>query len=277
MATRKLLPSERAPVLQLPENLKKIFSVEFPGHVQNIDKVKQVLGGDNAIMNAYLGGAPLDVRYRLKDPFAIPVHGTTIPTSNLLLKVTRRYKVKRQPGTVRSQEIRAPRDDDELYDENEQPETQYEMAGVISKTTRFSGLADFQTLVDPKDEIYKVKSDLLNMDYESLIALKIDHRNPVEDIATLQVLPPPSLSKTNLANPYRYRAREGTIGEVQEERTGHGRGRGLGRGHRPGRRGPNARGNGRGKNYRKPTNMAAILKADTVATFTAAANAAMQE
>jgi len=50
------------------------------------------------------------------------------------------------------------------YDEKEQPEIKYDMVGAISKTTRFYGLADFQVLVDPKDEVYKIKSDLLNMD-----------------------------------------------------------------------------------------------------------------
>jgi len=50
---------------------------------------------------------------------------------------------------------------------------------------------------------------------ESLIALKIDHRNPVEDVSTIQILPPPHLSKTNLPNPYRYRAREGTEAELE--------------------------------------------------------------
>lgn len=50
---------------------------------------------------------------------------------------------------------------------------------------------------------------------ESLIALKVDHRNPVEEISTIQIIPPPHLSKTNLPNPYRYRAREGTEAELE--------------------------------------------------------------
>jgi hypothetical protein len=52
MARRRINPSEVAPVLQLPEDIKKIFAVEFPGHIQNLDKVKQCLGGDIAILNA---------------------------------------------------------------------------------------------------------------------------------------------------------------------------------------------------------------------------------
>lgn len=109
------------------------------------------------------------MRYRLNDPFSIPIHGSTLPTSNLLLKVTRRYKVKRRPDTERStRTIRAPREDDVPYDENEQPEIKFEMAGAISKTTRFYGLADYQVLVDPKDEVYKIKSDLLNVNCKSI-------------------------------------------------------------------------------------------------------------
>ncbi|GJJ73905.1 general transcription factor 3C polypeptide 5 (transcription factor C subunit 1) [Entomortierella parvispora] len=277
MARRSVAPEDRAPVLELPEDIKKIFSVEFPGHIQNSEKAKQCLGGDNAILNAYLGGSPLDMRYRLNDPFAIPLHGTTLPTSNLLVKVTRRYRVKRRPDSEGSiQTIRAPTEDDVPYDENEQPEISYEMVGAISKTTRFYGLADYQVLVDPKDEVYKIKSDLLNMNYESLIALKVDHRNPVEDVSTIQILPPPHLSKTNLPNPYRYRAREGTEAELEEERVGRGKGRGRGRVNRAGRRRGHGGGNGRGRGVCRTTNVASMLQA-TTAAFTATASAALDD
>ena len=39
-----------AKVEQVPE--AKIFSVEFPGHVVNLEKAKQAIGGDQAIVNA---------------------------------------------------------------------------------------------------------------------------------------------------------------------------------------------------------------------------------
>ncbi|CAO3563671.1 unnamed protein product [Mortierella alpina] len=206
MATQD--PIELAPVEQVPD--VKIFSIEFPGHIENPEKVKEALGGEQAIINAYLGGAPLDLRYRIKDPFAIPIQGETVSTGNFLLKATRRYRVKRRPDTQRSlPPYRVPSEDDIPYKEDEEPELKFEMVGRIPKTTRFAGLADYQHIVDPRDELSKIKSDIMNMEYESLIALKVDNRTPMEDVASLQLIPPPSISKSSIPHAFRYKAREG--------------------------------------------------------------------
>ncbi|KAI7816009.1 RNA polymerase III transcription factor IIIC subunit-domain-containing protein [Gamsiella multidivaricata] len=186
----------------------KIFSVEFPGHVQNLDKVKEALGGDQAIANAYHGGAPLDLRYRIKDPFSIPIQGETISTPNLLMKATKRYRVKRPLGTQRSlPPYRAPTEADEPYDEDEEPEYRFEMVGAIPKTVRFGGLADYQHIVDPRDELVQIKSDLQNMEYEQLISIKVDNTHPTEDLSTLQLLPPPAVAKAPVPMPFKYKAR----------------------------------------------------------------------
>ncbi|KAF9956690.1 tau 95 subunit of transcription factor TFIIIC [Mortierella alpina] len=199
-------PFELAPVEQVPD--LKIFSIEFPGHIQNPEKVKEALGGEQAIINA--SGAPLDLRYRIKDPFSIPIQGETVSTGNFLLKATRRYRVKRRPDTKRSlPPYRAPTEDDVPYKDDEEPEIRFEMVGKIPKTTRFAGLADYQHIVDPKDELSKIKSDIMNIEYESLIALKLDNRTPVEDLTTLQLIPPPSISKSTIPHAFRYKAREG--------------------------------------------------------------------
>lgn len=107
----------------------------------------------------------MDLRYRYLDPFSTPIQGQTVPTNNILLKATRRYKVKRKSGTAAKKSLppyRAPTEDDEPL-EDEEPQMQYEYLGAIAKTVRFSGLADYQHIVDPNDEIYKVKSDLVHM------------------------------------------------------------------------------------------------------------------
>ncbi|KAG0223927.1 tau 95 subunit of transcription factor TFIIIC [Mortierella sp. GBA43] len=180
-------PPKPAELWRIPD--RKFFSVEFPGH-------------------AYLGGAPLDLHYRIRDPFSIPIQGETISTPNLVLRATRRYKVKRQPGSRRSlPPYRAPTDDDIPYDENETPQLSFEIVGAIPKTARFSGLADYQHIVDPREEVLKIKNDLVNMDYESLISVKIDNTTPAEDIATLQLLPPPIIGKSIVPMPFKYKAR----------------------------------------------------------------------
>ncbi|KAF9318807.1 tau 95 subunit of transcription factor TFIIIC [Podila horticola] len=198
---------EEAKVEPWPE--EKLFTIEFPGHIANIDKAKAALGGERAIANAYLGGAPLDLRYRYLDPFSTPIQGQTVQTNNILLKATRRYKVKRKSGTAAKKSLppyRAPTEDDEPL-EDEEPQMQYEYLGAIAKTVRFSGLADYQHIVDPNDEIYKVKSDLVHMNYENLISVKMDNRNPTEDYGSLQIVPPVYISKLNVALPYKFRQR----------------------------------------------------------------------
>ncbi|KAF9896888.1 tau 95 subunit of transcription factor TFIIIC, partial [Lobosporangium transversale] len=177
--------AEPATIEQVPE--RKIFSIEFPGHVQNLDKAIEALGGEKAITNAYHGGAPLDLRYRTKDPFSIPIHGQTISTGNFLLKATRRYKVKCQPGSKRTlPPYRAPTEADVPYNEDEEPEYSFEIVGSIPKTTRFAGLADFQHIVDPRDPIVQIKSDLQNVEYEHLISLQVDNKDATENVMTMQ-------------------------------------------------------------------------------------------
>ncbi|KAK3828879.1 MAG: RNA polymerase III transcription factor IIIC subunit-domain-containing protein [Benniella sp.] len=199
------IPPKPAVLRRVPD--RKFFSVEFPGHIENLERAKEMIGGDRAILNAYLGGAPLDLRYRIKDPFSIPIQGETVSTPNLLLKATRRYKVKRQPGSKRSlPPYRSPTEDDVPYNEDE-PQLTFEVVGTIPKTTRFSGLADYQQIVDPGEELVRIKNDLVNMDYESLISIKIDNTNPAEDLATLQLVPPPAIGKSIVPMPYKYKAR----------------------------------------------------------------------
>jgi hypothetical protein len=81
------------------------------------------------------------------------------------LKATRRYKVKRQPGSKRSlPPYRPPTEDDIPYNEDAEPQLTFEIVGTIPKTTRFSGLADYQQIVDPGEELVRIKNDLVNMD-----------------------------------------------------------------------------------------------------------------
>ncbi|KAI8361576.1 hypothetical protein B0O80DRAFT_494118 [Mortierella sp. GBAus27b] len=146
-----------------------------PQHIQT-PKARGTL--ENPRQKAYLGGAPLDLHYRIRDPFSIPIQGETISTPNLVLRATRRLL-----------------------------NSVFEIVGAIPKTARFSGLADYQHIVDPREEVLKIKNDLVNMDYESLISVKIDNTTPAEDIATLQLLPPPIIGKSIVPMPFKYKAR----------------------------------------------------------------------
>ncbi|KAF9429773.1 tau 95 subunit of transcription factor TFIIIC [Podila epigama] len=206
---------------------EKLFSIELPAHVQSIERVIDALGGERAISNAYLGGASLDLRFRYQDPFSTPIQGQTVDTNNILMKVTKRYRVKRKAGTSKRTlpPFRAPTEDDEPLDEEEQPQIHTEFIGAITKTVRFPGLADYQHIVDPNDEIYKLKSDLKNMNYENFVSVKIDNRSVDEDYNTLQIIPPVYISKLNVPLPYKFRHSRQSEPEPEPEASKKGKGK----------------------------------------------------
>jgi hypothetical protein len=44
------IPPKPAVLRRVPD--RKFFSVEFPGHIENLEKAKEMIGGDRAILNA---------------------------------------------------------------------------------------------------------------------------------------------------------------------------------------------------------------------------------
>ena len=77
---------------ELPK--QRAFAVEYPGHVQNVRRMVDTLGGEAAIAEARTNNAPLlELRFRPADPLSHPLFGDVHPTtSNLLLKITRTRK-----------------------------------------------------------------------------------------------------------------------------------------------------------------------------------------
>lgn len=104
----------------------------------------------------------MELRYRPKDPFCHPINGSIVPTSQVLVKVTRRRK-KNQP--------------------EDQGQLSTEIVGTIPQTCRFRGrscklmsiywlfsfqtrlgMADFQFVVPQSDPLRKLRSALLDGD-----------------------------------------------------------------------------------------------------------------
>ncbi|KAG2219138.1 hypothetical protein INT45_000510, partial [Circinella minor] len=132
---------------------RKFVLVEYPGRVKNVDRALKTLGGEKTVANVgdlFLSFIKIihlldndvktiELRQRPKDPFCHPIAGDVLPTSGLLLKVTKRKK-KNQP------------DEDATF--------KTEALGTISKTCRFRAMADFQYVV-PKDNKYRQLRDSL--------------------------------------------------------------------------------------------------------------------
>ncbi|ORZ17950.1 RNA polymerase III transcription factor IIIC subunit-domain-containing protein [Absidia repens] len=171
---------EQAPVY--PVGDRKFLCVEYPGIVKNIDRVLETLGGERAISQAYgsSDSEPLELRYRPKDPFCHAINGSMVPSSRVLVKVTRRRRKDQ------------PEDEGQLTTE---------VVGTIPQTCRFRGMADFQYLVPKSDSARKLRTALLTGDAKSIqqlrIPLDIDNHDK-----NLHAIPPPVFSQ--LETPFKY-------------------------------------------------------------------------
>jgi len=115
------------------DTMKNIVSVEFPGVVNNVDRMVEMLGGMESLEKAVnTSGTRLQLRFRPEDMYCHAVHGDCNPTNNLLVK----FKRKRI-----------------LYsDGSKEEKTEAEIVGIIGTTYTFTSLCDFQFLPMKKVE-----------------------------------------------------------------------------------------------------------------------------
>jgi general transcription factor 3C polypeptide 5 (transcription factor C subunit 1) len=90
----------------------------------------------------------MELRFRPDDPFCHPINGDVIPTSNLLLKMTRRKK--KQKKNVNHEEEKA----------NIKEDVKFDILGIISKTCRFRGMSDYQYVPNMNHPILEYRKAL---------------------------------------------------------------------------------------------------------------------
>jgi general transcription factor 3C polypeptide 5 (transcription factor C subunit 1) len=119
-----------APEHPLPST--QLFSVEYPGYVRpaSIPLAVNNLGGQSSLHNAFKRTATktdalLELKLRPDNPFAHPVPGDVVGTSNVLLKVVKRKRRRESEEDVPLGEYTA------------------EAVGVVSKTVRFRSGSPF--------------------------------------------------------------------------------------------------------------------------------------
>lgn len=115
-----------APLLPLPST--HLYSIEYPGYVQptSVALALERLGGQANVESAFKrtsnkSDSVLELNLRPGNPFAHPIPGEVVPTSNILLKVVKRRRKRKD-----SDDASAP-----------VGEYTVEALGVISKTARF--------------------------------------------------------------------------------------------------------------------------------------------
>ncbi|KIO12791.1 hypothetical protein M404DRAFT_124008 [Pisolithus tinctorius Marx 270] len=136
----------------------QFFSVEYPGYVQpsSVHIALRNLGGPSSLENAFKRGAAkneglLELNFRPGNPFAHPIPGDIVNTSNILFKVTKRKRRKV--------------DSDKSPDAFDGDYT-VEAMGVILKTARFRSMADYQfqpVMSDPVAQL-RIAMDRMNVD-----------------------------------------------------------------------------------------------------------------
>ncbi|KAI0637731.1 RNA polymerase III transcription factor IIIC subunit-domain-containing protein [Trametes polyzona] len=163
-------PSEPAPERPLPNN--HYYSVEYPGYVRtaSVPTAVERLGGPNAIDSAFRRASGrdkveslLELRLRPGNPYAHPVPGEIVPTSNIVLKVVKRKrKIKEgEAGPI----------------DGAVGEYTVEAVGVIPKTARFRSMADFQYQPDMSDPLAHLRKAMDTMDVDGILRYHI----PPED------------------------------------------------------------------------------------------------
>uniref|UniRef100_A0A8D0HJE2 General transcription factor 3C polypeptide 5 n=1 Tax=Sphenodon punctatus TaxID=8508 RepID=A0A8D0HJE2_SPHPU len=111
---------------------RRMVSVEYPGLVQNVDKMLQTLGGEEGVSRIYAEpGKRLELYFRPKDPYCHPVCANRFPTSSMLLMVRRKTRRKLSEAGG---------------DTEEEVKFEMEVLGIVTTVYKFQGMSDFQYL-----------------------------------------------------------------------------------------------------------------------------------
>lgn len=101
MATLEASLDAPAPGRPLPS--AHFYSVEYPGHVRliSVSSAVERLGGQQRVENAFKRVSSktdslLELSLRPGNPFAHPITGDVVPTNNILLKVVKRKRKRRE-------------------------------------------------------------------------------------------------------------------------------------------------------------------------------------
>ncbi|KAI8882142.1 hypothetical protein K501DRAFT_286034 [Backusella circina FSU 941] len=174
-----------APLLPIGE--RRYLCVEYPGYVKSLKRALNTMGGEKALAQAIQDDSPVELNFRKTDIFSHPIKGDILPSTRLLVKVTRRVRRHRETG--------------EIVEEDEKEEGwKTEVLGSVTKTLRFRAMADFQRLVPQDEPLFQLKKSLQTGNTENI--LNFDMRNS-DNCKTH--LPPPTFSVAEVPFSYNYR------------------------------------------------------------------------
>ncbi|KAI0079703.1 hypothetical protein K474DRAFT_1705387 [Panus rudis PR-1116 ss-1] len=244
-STANIDPALFAPVLASARPLPpaSFYSVEYAGYVRptSIPVAVERLGGQKKLEIALRrpgnkAESALELHLRPENPFAHPIPGEVVATSNLLLKVVKRKRRKK---------------DGEISHDGIVGDYTAEVVGTIPRTGRFRSMADFQYQPDINDSITKLRSSLDKMDVEDILKFRMPEEKedyvvpsdpnsmdidpkllrtdgdtqaelaPPEFKSNMRLPPPPVFSRQAVPQNYNFKANTASIvSTIVDEETG---------------------------------------------------------
>ncbi|CCX09210.1 RNA polymerase III transcription factor IIIC subunit-domain-containing protein [Pyronema domesticum] len=203
-STSKNIPS--APWITVPD--KKIICIEHPAIIRNVEKGIATLGGEEALQKlaASNGNMALHLRFRPEDPMQAPIESRSVPTKNLLLKITipkRRRKRKSGESGASTTKPEEPKYDS-LLERIQASNDNYkvEAIGMIDKTVRFRDMANFQWNLSRSAFVEKLKDKFGDATYEKIQEFQL---SDMRADPNSEILPPPLFSNTVIPHTYNFR------------------------------------------------------------------------
>ncbi|KAJ8260686.1 hypothetical protein COCON_G00164090 [Conger conger] len=186
--------SENAPdstaTLQLRQD-RRLVCVEYPGYVNNVDKMLETLGGEKTVSKTYADPTRrVELNYRPRDPYCHPLCANRFPSTSVLLRVRKRSR--KGSGT--------------------EAQVHMEMVGVIGTCYKFQGMGDFQYLA-----VHTEADGSQTSLYDKILLRKPEKKEFFHKEVPLYI-PPPIFSRLDNPVDYYYRPdiqhREGYIPQV---------------------------------------------------------------
>lgn len=222
----------------------QFYSVEYPGYVRpsSVHLAVRNLGGPSNLENAFKRGATkneglLELDLQPGNPFAHPIPGDIVNTSNILFKVTRKRRRK--------------------VDNDKSPDAfagdyTLEAMGVILKTARFRSMADYQFQPDMSDPVAQLRVAMNRMDVDAIrrysipdekedyslslggsIRAEIDPQLTDQTLSrsNLRLFPPPLFSRQGIPQNYNFKGNPASmVATIVDEDTGQERKRLINKG-----------------------------------------------
>ncbi|XP_063287390.1 general transcription factor 3C polypeptide 5 [Pelobates fuscus] len=178
---------EGSGIVYLPQNKKPMVCVEYPGIVQNVDKMLQTLGGEKSVSRIYADPTRrLELYFRPNDPYCHPLCANRFPTTTMILRVKKRVRRKK----ANEMQISEP---------NQEGSISMEIIGVVGTVYKFQGMSDFQYLA------FTRSSDGTITSLYDKVLLKKPEKEEFFHQDIVYHIPPPIFSRLDSAIDYNYR------------------------------------------------------------------------